>query len=132
MLNFEGVISSGLQKAGDFIKLDVYKSQYEEKLGFMPFAGTLNIKLKDDIEIDIENEHSGNLQKIDGNDDYGDVFFLFAQITDLKNNITKSGAILFPIKSVYTTNTLEFVCEDNLRQCMDLEDDDEVILEIKN
>ncbi|MGN1321030.1 MAG: DUF120 domain-containing protein [Methanosphaera sp.] len=44
--------------------------------------------------------------------------------------MTKEGAILFPVKTVYTTNTLEFISHEKLRETMNLKDGTTVILEI--
>lgn len=130
MIYLEGVVTSGMQKAGKFIELDVYKKQYNHKLGFIPYPGTLNIKLQNNIEVDIENEYADKLKKINGSGKYGDVFFLFASITTKDNRITKKGAILFPVRSVYTTDTLEFICEDNLRKTMNIKNGDVVVIKI--
>ncbi|WP_303235039.1 DUF120 domain-containing protein [Methanosphaera cuniculi] len=131
MIYLEGVVSSGMQKASKFIELPVYKKQYEHKLGFTPYPGTLNIKLQNDIEVDVEDEYANKLQKISGEGKYGDVFFLFASLSTKDNTKTKKGAILFPVRSVYTTDTLEFVCEDNLRKTMDLKNGDVVVLKFR-
>lgn len=132
MIYLEGVVKSGLGKAGDFIKADVYAKQYEHKLGFKPFAGTLNIKLQNDLCIDIEDKYASILKKINGADGYGDVFFLFADISLADNSKTEHGAILFPVKSVYTTSTLEFISSVNLRRTMNLSDGDVVVVKIRD
>ena len=44
-LILSGTIVTGVQKAAFFTKLDWVRNQCLEKLGFIPFPGTLNIKL---------------------------------------------------------------------------------------
>ena len=66
MLSFEGKVSSGLQKAGQFMEKEVYKKQYLDKLGFIPYHGTLNIKLSNNITLNLDNLHD-KLKRIHGN-----------------------------------------------------------------
>lgn len=129
MLNFEGKVTSGLGKAGMFMQKETYKKQYLNKLGFEPYLGTLNIKLNKDIEIDLKKTYDANLKIIKGDEKLGDVYFLSANISNEKNN-TKKGAILFPTKTVHKTDTIEFVAEEKLRECMELNDDSKVIITI--
>lgn len=131
MLSLKGKVSSGLQKAGDFMKKEVYVKQYCDKLGFMPYHGTLNIKLNNNITLDIGGDLSDKLKKIDGNNTYGDVLFLEATISTLDKHVHKKGAILFPEKTVYNTDTLEFVASERLRDTMCLTNDDYVIITIE-
>lgn len=132
MLFLEGTITSGLHEAGDFIEKKIYKKQYKRKLGFIPYSGTLNIKLKNNITLDIEDQLVNKLKKINGEGNLGDVFFLEASISTKDNKINKKGAVLFPVKTIYTTNTLEFVAEEKLRDTMHLKDGDEITLKIKD
>ena len=45
---FEGTVFSGTGKGKKFLDLPWVKRQIEEKLGFTPYAGTLNIRLTED------------------------------------------------------------------------------------
>ncbi|MBQ6220743.1 MAG: CTP-dependent riboflavin kinase [Methanosphaera sp.] len=130
MLKFKGKITSGLNRASEFMKKDIYTGQYLDKLGYRPYFGTLNITLDDDIHLDVNGKLKKDLKIIHGNSEYGDVFFLNAKITNPKNNISKTGDILFPTKTVYTFNTLEFVADEKLRECLDVDDNDFVIIEL--
>ena len=130
MLKFKGKITSGLNKASEFMKKDIYKQQYIKKLGYTPYYGTLNISLEDDVHLDINGKFKKDLKIINGNCEYGDVYFLNAKITNPRNNITKTGDILFPTKTVHSFNTLEFVSDEKLRDKLLLNDEDCVIIEL--
>lgn len=130
MQKFKGKITSGLNQASEFMKKDIYTKQYLEKLGYTPYYGTLNITLEDNIHLDVNGKFKDDLKIIHGNSEYGDVFFLNAKITNPKNNISKTGDILFPTKTVYTFNTLEFVADEKLRESLLVDDDDCVIIEL--
>ena len=95
MFSIKGTVSSGLNKASNFMNKDVYKKQYLEKLGFIPYIGTLNIKLNNDVTLDIENDLKPYLNIIEGDEKFGDVFFLKAILQPENTNINKKGAILF-------------------------------------
>lgn len=132
MLNFKGIVTSGLKKAGMFMQKDVYRKQYLEKLGFIPYNGTLNVKLTSDVEIDLKREHNAKLRIIEGNDELGDVYFLDASISSEDNKITEKGAILFPTKTVHKIDTIEFVAQEKLRDSMQLSDNSKVIIHISD
>ena len=130
MLIFRGVVTSGLQKAGKFMQKDTYRKQYQEKLGFIPYNGTLNVKLNHDVEIDIKEKYSDKLKIIKGNEKLGDVYFLEAIIYTDDEKISENGAILFPTKTVHKIDTIEFVAENRLREKMNLKDNSQVKVSI--
>ncbi|MBR0472072.1 MAG: CTP-dependent riboflavin kinase [Methanosphaera sp.] len=130
MINFEGKVTSGLGKAGNFMQKDTYKKQYKNKLGFEPYPGTLNIKLNKDIEINLKEEYNNELKIIEGDENLGDVYFLKARISDLKKISSKKGAILFPTKTVHKFNTIEFIADEKLRDTMELKDNSKVNITI--
>jgi riboflavin kinase len=130
MLNFVGVVTSGLQKAGMFMKKDTYRQQYQEKLGFIPYNGTLNVKLKNDVEINLKEKFNDKLKIIKGNENLGDVYFLEAEIYTLNKEVSEKGAILFPTKTVHKIDTIEFVAKNRLREKMNLKDNTQVIVSI--
>lgn len=132
MLNFEGTVISGLKKASIFMQKDTYKKQYYSKLGFMPFNGTLNVKLDDDVEINLKEKYNSQLKIIEGDDNLGDVYFLDATVSTIDQKISKKGAILFPIKTVHKIDTIEFVASEKLRETMDLSDNSKVIISIND
>lgn len=130
MLNLRGIVTSGLQKAGIFMQKDTYQQQYQEKLGFIPYNGTLNVKLKNDVEINIKEKYNDKLKIIKGNEKLGDVYFLEATIYTNDRKISEKGAILFPTKTVHKIDTIEFVAKNRLREKMNLEDNSLVIVSI--
>jgi riboflavin kinase len=42
---FAGTVASGFREGGYYISLPQYQKQFQEKLGFAPYPGTLNVKL---------------------------------------------------------------------------------------
>jgi riboflavin kinase len=100
-----------------------YVKQFQEKLNFKPFPGTLNIEIKH-----IEKNKIRLLKKYNGiiieefktnNRTFGSVKCYHAKIEKIK------GAIVLPIRSHYS-NILEFISPNFLRNELKLNDGDEV------
>jgi riboflavin kinase, archaea type len=124
-MEITGNIVSGTRKGSYFMSLKVYQDEFQEKLGFKPFPGTLN------IEISPENARSihdldDKMGIIKGRDNYGDVKFLPALL-----NHEIDGAILFPVKTQHSNEILEYVSQKNLREYLKLQDGDETVLNIE-
>ncbi|NOJ29265.1 MAG: riboflavin kinase [Nitrososphaeraceae archaeon] len=50
-MEFEGIVVSGMGEGAYYMSLEGYRKQFKEKLGYIPFPGTLNIKLTEKIFI---------------------------------------------------------------------------------
>jgi len=120
-----GKIVSGTRKGSYFMSLDVYQDEFQEKLGFHPFPGTLNLEVSPDNAkaiFDLDNQ----MGIIKGKGSFGDVKFLRAQIIPKNDTATSiNGAILFPLKTQHENNILEFVTDLNLRKTFQLKDGDD-------
>src|SRR6476620_155827 len=55
-ITFKGKIVNGMGEGAYYMSLDEYKKQFKEKLGYVPFPGTLNLKLEDKIYMDKKKE----------------------------------------------------------------------------
>ena len=126
MINFEGKVTSGLGKAGNFMQKDTYKKQYKNKLGFEPYPGTLNIIVEEDNLDNIKEMKNSCPNIIKPDQDFGAVKYITAK---LENIIT--GAIVFPAKTTHEEHYLEFIARDNLREKLNLSDGDKVCLDIE-
>jgi len=51
-LEFKGIISSGMGEGAYYMSMKGYTKQFKTKLGYIPFPGTLNVKLKDKESIE--------------------------------------------------------------------------------
>ncbi len=120
-----GIIISGMGKGTYFMSQKVYLDQFQEKLHFKPFVGTLNIKIDADGINTIQNIPNTEFETISGMNKLGDVKFINAVL----NNSVK-GAIVFPAKTKHTTDILEFIAGENLREVLKLKDGDSVNIKI--
>lgn len=124
-MKIEGTITTGLGKGAYFLSQDFYKDAITEKCGFVPFAGTLNIIIPKTYldKINDIKKNCKNIIKPEG--EFGAVKYVKAVL-----NNTIVGAIIFPDKTVHDENYLEFIAPINLRNKLNLKDDDVVTLEI--
>jgi riboflavin kinase len=123
-IDLEGTVVSGLGEGQYYISVDGYMNQFQKKLGFKPFPGTLNVKIK---------EYCFDLRKqmellpyirIDGfsNDKrtYGASDCYPAQINGIR------GYIIVPERTHYKTDLLEIIAPVKVREALNLKDGDEV------
>jgi riboflavin kinase len=120
---FKGKVISGMGEGRYYTEQNGYVEQFKQKLGFVPFPGTLNVEieyvernklrlLKDHRAINIDEFKTKNRS-------FGSVRCLRAKIDGL------DGAIVLPMRSHYS-NILEFISKDYLREKLDLNDGDGV------
>ena len=126
-ITLHGVVASGLGEGGYYICQPEYKKQFESKLGFTPFEGTLNVVIdKEDVgKIDLIHGAPGHhIAGFTANGrTFGNVIAYKAKIRNI------DCAIVLPERSHYT-ETLEIICAYNLRKTLILDDGDHVDLRI--
>ncbi len=122
-IHFKGKVVSGLGEGRYYTEQSSYVEQFEQKLGFKPYPGTLNVEIEH-----IEKNKLRLLKNYDavivdgfenGNRTFGGVRCFRAKINGT------NGAIVLPLRSHYS-NILEFISEHFLREKLGIEDDDEV------
>jgi riboflavin kinase len=120
---FKGKVVSGLGEGRYYTEQDGYTDQFKQKLGFVPYPGTLNVEieyvernklrlLKNSKSIDIDEFKTKNRT--------------FGSVRCFKAKINASdGAIVLPLRTHYSS-VLELISQDNLRENLNLKDGDEV------
>lgn len=126
-MEIDGLVTSGYGRGEKFLSQEFYSSKFIKKLNFKPYPGTLNIIVSEKFLNDIISIKKKTNNIIEGKDGFGSVKFIKAV---LNNNI--NGAIVFPDKSTHEDNYLEFISKDKIREKLDLKDNDNVNLEIKD
>lgn len=125
----DGIVVSGLGEGQYYISIDGYVSQFQEKLGFKPFPGTLNVKVK---------EHCLDLRKridelpfikingfSDGKRTYGASDCYSVEIGGI------SGFIIVPERTHHKTDLLEIIAPVKMREALNLKDGDEVTVTVR-
>ncbi|MGF7117296.1 DUF120 domain-containing protein [Methanobacterium oryzae] len=125
-MEIEGIITSGKGKGAYFMSQPFYKIQFEEKLNFSPFPGTLNIKISNDEIDNIHKIPEDTMTIIEGKENFGDVLLIKAVL-----NCEIKGAIVFPKKTTHGENILEFIAAENIKEKLGVIDGDSVKITLK-
>ena len=127
-LTVTGKIVSGEKKGTFFTRLDWVRKQCQNKLGFRPFPGTLNLEIEEEkiplIEAFFQKEGIA-LVPPDSNFCTGYVYPV--------SIMGVSGAIVAPAEDarVHRKNIIELIAPASLRDALDVGDGDEIMLVIK-
>ncbi len=120
-MKIKGIVTSGQGKGAYFMSLPIYKTQFEKQLNFIPFPGTLNIKISKKAIDTIHQIDEDKLKTIKGKENFGDVLLVKATLNDKVD-----GAIVFPKKTTHGENILEFITSKNLKETFSIKDGDPV------
>jgi riboflavin kinase len=120
---FTGRVVSGLGEGRYYTEQNGYVKQFKEKLGFIPYPGTLNVRI-DLVEKNklrqLRNQKGIKINEFNTiNRTFGEVKCFRAQVNKIK------GAIVLPIRTHYS-NIVELISPIFLRQELKIEDEDEV------
>src|SRR5712691_2324594 len=123
---FTGRVFSGMREGGYYVSLGGYRRQFASLLGFIPFSGTLNLRLVSPTQIEqkrLLRSMTGIF--IEGFEDkarsYGPARCLRTTI-----NETQKGAALVIERTHYDDTVLELISPANLRRELKLKDGDEL------
>ena len=125
----EGTLFSGIGEGAWYVGQSGYRRQFAEKLGFDPFPGTLNLRLRREYEderrlletlphIEIEGFR-------DGERTFGPVTCHKAKINDAED-----GALISAVRTHYAGDVIELIAPSNLRVKLELKDGDIVKVRI--
>lgn len=129
---FEGVVFSGLWEGSYYISQEGYREQIREKLGFEPYPGTLNIRLRTKTDL----ERRERLERLPGIEIKGfkteDRSFGGAKCYPALINEEVEGALIIAERSGYDRSVVEFIAPVNLRKRLGLRDGDTVRVSLSN
>ena len=127
-LTVTGKIVSGEKKGASFTQLNWVQNQCQNKLGFSPFPGTLNLKIEDETITLIETLfQKGGIELVppDSKSCTGHVYPV--------SIMGVPGAIVAPAEKVraHGKNIIELIAPASLKDALDADDGDEIMLVIK-
>lgn len=130
-IHFRGKIVSGMGEGRYYTEQKGYVDQFRQKLGFVPYPGTLNVEIepveRNKLRI-LKNHNAIDINEFTTKDrSFGGVRCFKAEINGVK------GAIVLPLRSHYS-NILEFISPEHLRKKLDLKDGDmvDIIIYLSN
>jgi len=125
-IKFSGKLMTGLGQGGYYVGLKGYKKQFKGKLNFIPYAGTLNLKVGEKTGKEIRN--ISNFTLIEGfatkKRNFGGLKCSKAKIEINGKSIL--GAVILPFRTVHGEDVIEIIAPDFLREKFNLKDGDEV------
>jgi len=128
---FEGVVFSGLEEGGYYLGKAEYRDQIRERLGFEPYPGTLNLRLR---EADLERRRQlemlpavvitgfRNLERTFGS----------GRCYPAVVNDEVEGALVVADRTTYDLSVMEIISPVYLRGCFGLRDGDAVRVSISS
>ncbi|HNW37799.1 MAG TPA: winged helix-turn-helix domain-containing protein/riboflavin kinase [Methanosarcina vacuolata] len=129
VLELEGNVLKGLGEGQYYVNIPGYRKQFEEKLHFVPFPGTLNVQL---------SESSSPLRNLlretpairvegfnDGERTFGGGNCYPVVIGGIE------AAVVVPERTHYPSNLIEIIAPVKLRDALKLNDGDRVVVKLK-
>ena len=127
-ITFAGSVVQGVGEGAYYLSQKGYSAQFSKRLGFKPFAGTLNVTIADD---DIEKRIMLRQQKPmvisgfkKGNRTFGKIEAYRCAVGGIP------CAIVFPERSVHGLRVLEIISHIQLRKKLNLTDGSKVTVEV--
>ena len=133
-----GNVQSGIKEGAYYVAIKGYFEQFQDKLGFLPYKGTLNLGLND-TNIDLLREKLKYIKPViisgfkDDNSErtYGSVHCYDCFISRLDNPEKKTEAAILDIQRTHhEKNTIEILAKPYLRDYFNLKDGDKLIIEL--
>jgi riboflavin kinase len=130
-ISFKGKVTSGAGESSYYLGLKDYSDQLKKKLGFVPYRGTLNLKLTsaNDMKQKSELEQTKGIV-IEGfrtkERTYGE-----AKCYPCIINSEVKGAVISPARSYYPPDVVQIISHVNLRRHFSLKEGDYVRIEVR-
>jgi len=119
-IEFMGNIISGMGEGAYYMSMKGYTKQFKSKLGYIPFPGTLNVKLKDKKFVEAKHEldaHDGIM--IDGFSD-GKRTYGWVKCYPAKINNSVDGMLITLERTHYDDSILELISHTNIKRAAKL------------
>ncbi|AQL42854.1 riboflavin kinase [Halorientalis sp. IM1011] len=132
-IELQGFVTSGMGEGRHYISLPGYMEQFIERLGYEPFAGTLNVDLTDESVRARAGMASLEPVTIEGWEDdertYGPAFCYPASV-EVGDSIYEPAHVIAPERTHHDEDQLEVIAPEKLREALGLADDDEVTINV--
>ncbi|AGB16841.1 transcriptional regulator of a riboflavin/FAD biosynthetic operon [Halovivax ruber XH-70] len=133
-VDLEGAITSGMGEGRHYISLPGYQRQFDDRLGYDPFPGTLNVELRDESVRRRRAMDAVEPVPIDGWEDdertYGPAVCHPATIETADGETYTDAHTIAPERTHHDEDQLELIAPEKLRDSLDLTDGDQVIVHV--
>lgn len=129
-ITLEGTVFTGLGEGAYYILKEHYKKQFIEKLGFIPYPGTLNLKLTTEYDVKTREELVAYPAiEVQGFKNENRTFGVVKCYPATIGNKIK-GALIFALRSHYDSSVLEVIAPVCIRKRLNLKDGYKVKIEV--
>jgi riboflavin kinase len=133
-VSLTGTVTSGMGEGRHYISLPGYMEQFAERLGYEPFAGTLNVELDDDSVRVRARMDALDPVPIDGWEDddrtYGPAFCWPAVLETASDERYETAHVIAPERTHHGADQLEVIAPEKLRDALDLADGDHLTVTV--
>ena len=132
-LTLSGTITTGMGEGKHYISLPGYQAQFESKLGYTPFPGTLNLELD---EASVRSRAELSAQASVPIDSWEDGDRTFGAATCYPARVEADGRdyepthVIVPDRTHHDEESLELIAPEKLRDVLDLDDGDTVSIHV--
>ncbi|QLC33120.1 CTP-dependent riboflavin kinase [Halarchaeum sp. CBA1220] len=132
-LELRGSVTAGMGEGRHYISLPGYKRQFEERLGYEPFPGTLNVELAERSRRERSAMESFDGVDIDEWEDdertYGSAT-CYPAVLEADGDAYDPVHVIVPDRTHHDETKVELIAADKLRDELDLSDGDEVSVHV--
>jgi riboflavin kinase, archaea type len=128
-LELEGNVLKGLGEGQYYINIPGYRKQFEEKLHFVPFPGTLNVQLSESSSALRNRLREMSAIRIDGFND-GERTFGGGNCYPIRVGGIEA-AVVVPDRTHYPSDLIEIIAPVKLRDALKLKDGDRIVTRVK-
>lgn len=133
-LELSGTVTSGMGEGRHYISLPGYSVQFEEKLGYEPFPGTLNVDLDEESVRRRSAETGLDAVPIEGWEDeertYGPAVCYPATVETADGDVYESAHTIAPERTHHDDDQLELIAPEKLRDELNLADGDLITIRV--
>ncbi|WP_263019270.1 CTP-dependent riboflavin kinase [Natronobiforma cellulositropha] len=133
-VTLEGTVTSGMGEGRHYISLPGYRSQFDARLGYEPYPGTLNVALREDSVRRRSAVSSFDPIPIDGweSEDrtYGPAVCHPATVETAAGEVYERAHTIAPERTHHDDDQLEVIAPEKLREVLTLTDGDHVTITV--
>lgn len=122
-----GCVEQGMKKGAYYV--EQFSDRFREKIGFYPFPGTLNVRLKTERDIEARKEMDKKEHVLIEPFEQGGKSFVQVKCYPCTINNVK-GVVVVPGRTDHPPEVIEVIAEASLRETLSIKDGDCVTIEI--
>jgi len=126
---FQGTLFSGMGEGAYYVTQSGYRDQFVSKLGFEPYPGTLNLRVRKEDQEEVRLLEVSPFTLIEGftngNRSFGPAKCFRGTIAEKVD-----GALIVPVRTHYSGDVVELISKEFLRKMLRLKDGDMVKVRI--